>query len=151
VCFRLCAVSILVFVAVLWWVLLAIPKAPQVQTIEDLQAEGFTPKQTLQLYPSAYRARLKMKLGMMHLRPMPLVRTPEPFDHDRFLFELKHDGFRALAFIRGHQCELVSRRGHVYGFHQLAEESKCEASISIAPPVALISKAWSRMETWAVS
>jgi hypothetical protein len=32
---------------------------------------------------------------------MPLVRIPEPFDHDQFLFELKQDGFRALAVIRG--------------------------------------------------
>src|ERR1700757_664146 len=53
---------------------------------------------------------------------MPLVRIPEPFDHAKFVFELKHDGFRALAIIRGHHCELVSRRGHVYKFHQLAEE-----------------------------
>jgi len=53
---------------------------------------------------------------------MPLVRIPEPFDHEQFLFELKHDGFRALAFIRGHHCELVSRQGHIYKFPQLAEE-----------------------------
>jgi len=30
-------------------------------------------------------------------RPMPLVRAPEAFDHPDWLFELKHDGFRALA------------------------------------------------------
>src|SRR4051794_2046721 len=29
--------------------------------------------------------------------PMPLVRVPEPFDHPDWLYELKHDGFRALA------------------------------------------------------
>jgi bifunctional non-homologous end joining protein LigD len=56
------------------------------------------------------------------LHPMPLVRIPEPFDHLQFVFELKHDGFRALAHIRGHHCELVSRRGHIYKFPQLAEE-----------------------------
>ena len=60
--------------------------------------------------------------AFLSLHPMPLVRIPEPFDHEQFVFELKHDGFRALAFIRGHQCELVSRRGHVYKFPQLAEE-----------------------------
>jgi len=58
----------------------------------------------------------------MPLHPMPLVRIPNPFDHDQFIYELKHNGFRALAVIRGHHCELVSRRGHVYKFHQLAEE-----------------------------
>jgi bifunctional non-homologous end joining protein LigD len=59
---------------------------------------------------------------MLH-RPMPLVRIPEPFDHPDWVFELKHDGFRALANIRGHRCQLVSRRGHVYKtFTLLAEE-----------------------------
>jgi bifunctional non-homologous end joining protein LigD len=45
---------------------------------------------------------------------MPLVRIPEPFDHPDWLFELKHDGFRALAHVEGHHCRLVSRRGHVF-------------------------------------
>jgi ATP-dependent DNA ligase len=40
---------------------------------------------------------------------MPLVRLPEPFDHPDWLFEIKYDGFRALAHITGHQCELRSR------------------------------------------
>jgi bifunctional non-homologous end joining protein LigD len=45
---------------------------------------------------------------------MPLIRVPEPFDHPDWLFELKHDGFRALAIVDGHHCRLVSRRGHVF-------------------------------------
>ena len=43
------------------------------------------------------------------------MRLPRPFDHDQFLFELKHDGFRALAYITpGEPCRLVSRRGNTY-------------------------------------
>jgi len=54
---------------------------------------------------------------------MPLVSFPEAFDHPQFVFEPKRDGFRALAYIDGHQCRLVSRRGHVYkAWPQLAEE-----------------------------
>src|SRR5215212_2951053 len=45
---------------------------------------------------------------------MPLVRVPAAFDHPDWLFELKHDGFRALAHVEGHRCTLVSRRRHVY-------------------------------------
>jgi bifunctional non-homologous end joining protein LigD len=45
-------------------------------------------------------------------RPMPLVRLLEPFDHPDWFFEVKHDGFRALAHITGHHCELRSRNGH---------------------------------------
>jgi bifunctional non-homologous end joining protein LigD len=59
----------------------------------------------------------------MNHGPMPLVRIPEPFDHPDWLFEVKHDGFRALAIIEGHTCRLVSRRGHVFAkFGLLAEE-----------------------------
>jgi bifunctional non-homologous end joining protein LigD len=46
--------------------------------------------------------------------PMPLERIPEPFDHPDWVFEVKHDGFRALAHVDGHRCRLVSRRGHVF-------------------------------------
>jgi bifunctional non-homologous end joining protein LigD len=54
---------------------------------------------------------------------MPLLRAPAPFDHPDWLFELKHDGFRALAVIEGHRCRLVSRNGHAYGqWPQLAEK-----------------------------
>lgn len=35
-----------------------------------------------------------------NLRPMPLKRHKEPFSHpDFWLFEIKQDGFRALAFV----------------------------------------------------
>jgi bifunctional non-homologous end joining protein LigD len=38
----------------------------------------------------------------------------QPFDHPDFLFELKHDGFLALAYISDGHCELVSRRRNSY-------------------------------------
>jgi ATP-dependent DNA ligase len=46
--------------------------------------------------------------------PMPLVRVPEPFDHPDWISEVKHDGFRALAHVKGYECCLVSHRGHVF-------------------------------------
>ena len=54
---------------------------------------------------------------------MPLLRLPEPFDHPDWLFEVKHDGFRALAHVHGHHCTLVSRNGHTFKhWPQLCEE-----------------------------
>jgi len=54
---------------------------------------------------------------------MPLVRAPIAFNHPDWIFELKHDGFRALADIRGHLCDLISRRGYRFPkFTLLAEE-----------------------------
>ena len=48
-------------------------------------------------------------------RPQPLLRVAGPFDHPDWLFELKHDGFRALAHVDGSGCRLVSRNGHTFG------------------------------------
>jgi len=45
---------------------------------------------------------------------MPLVRVREPFDGDDWIFELKYDGFRALAYIAKGKAWLVSRNGHTY-------------------------------------
>src|SRR5215469_8381433 len=48
------------------------------------------------------------------IKPMVLTRFSEPFSHPDWLFEVKHDGFRALAYIVDGDCRLVSRRNHVY-------------------------------------
>jgi len=53
--------------------------------------------------------------------PIAPSRVREPFDPPDWIFELKLDGFRALAYVEGNACRLVSRRGHVYkAFTQLA-------------------------------
>src|SRR6516165_9876227 len=52
---------------------------------------------------------------------MRLSRRPGPFDSDQFIYELKIDGFRALAHIENGQGELVSRNGNTFrGFAELA-------------------------------
>jgi ATP-dependent DNA ligase len=35
--------------------------------------------------------------------PMPLERRREAFDDPRWIFELKYDGFRALAYVLGRE------------------------------------------------
>jgi bifunctional non-homologous end joining protein LigD len=45
---------------------------------------------------------------------MRLAIRREPFDSPDWLYELKYDGFRALALIESGSCRLVSRNGHVY-------------------------------------
>lgn len=44
--------------------------------------------------------------------PMRLSRRLKSFDSADYLFELKHDGFRALAYVENGQCRLVSRNGN---------------------------------------
>ena len=56
-----------------------------------------------------------------NLRPIRLSRRAEPFDSDQFIYELKVDGFRALAHIEDGKGELISRNGNVFrGFAELA-------------------------------
>jgi bifunctional non-homologous end joining protein LigD len=43
--------------------------------------------------------------------PQPLRSKPVPFDHSDYRFELKYDGFRALAYLENGRCRLVSRNG----------------------------------------
>src|SRR3954451_6719649 len=52
---------------------------------------------------------------------MDLVRKTTPFDHDDWIFEVKHDGFRAVAYIKGDECKLVSGNDNDFTrFHELA-------------------------------
>src|SRR5262249_22344032 len=56
-----------------------------------------------------------------NLRPMRLSRRSQPFDSDDYIFELKIDGFRALAHVEAGQGQLISGNGNVFrGFADLA-------------------------------
>jgi ATP-dependent DNA ligase len=45
---------------------------------------------------------------------MPLQRRPEAFDHPDWLFELKYDGFRALAIMQSGRTQFLSRNGYPF-------------------------------------
>jgi bifunctional non-homologous end joining protein LigD len=65
--------------------------------------------------------------------PMPLGQQSKPFDDPDWLYEIKHDGFRALALIdRGH-CWFVSRRKHKFhGFREPAAALVREVNAEVA-------------------
>ena len=70
----------------------------------------------------------------MRFSPMPLAVVREPFNDPDWLFEPKWDGFRALAYIDGHRCRLVSRRGNVfkswpYLCEELAHAVNCRSAV----------------------
>jgi bifunctional non-homologous end joining protein LigD len=48
------------------------------------------------------------------LRPMSLVLLPAAFHHPAFVWEVKHDGFRGLAYVERGRCRLFSRAGHAF-------------------------------------
>jgi bifunctional non-homologous end joining protein LigD len=45
-------------------------------------------------------------------QPLSVTRRPQPFDHPDWIFELKHDGFRTLAYVEHGRCRLMSRNGN---------------------------------------
>jgi bifunctional non-homologous end joining protein LigD len=60
-------------------------------------------------------------------KPMSPVRAQAPFDHPDWVFELKYDGFRGIAFVNGGGTKLVSRRGLEYRrFEDLRSEISLE-------------------------
>jgi bifunctional non-homologous end joining protein LigD len=61
-----------------------------------------------------------MKSGVLpRIRPMKLRLVKEAFDDPDFLYELKHDGFRAIAYIDRGNCRLVSRNLKALPFKSL--------------------------------
>jgi bifunctional non-homologous end joining protein LigD len=51
-------------------------------------------------------------------QPMSLVQQPQPFDDWDWVYEIKHDGFRAFAVIQHGQCRFFSRKKHKLTGHQ---------------------------------
>lgn len=49
---------------------------------------------------------------------MSLVQQPQPFDDWDWVYEIKHDGFRAFAVIQHGQCRFFSRKKHKLTGHQ---------------------------------
>lgn len=72
-----------------------------------------------------------MPLPEMHA--MKLRQVDVPFDDDEWIFEIKHDGFRALAYIENGECRLVSRNNNRYTrFKKLAHRMSAEIGAKTA-------------------
>jgi ATP-dependent DNA ligase len=59
---------------------------------------------------TSYQLPEIIKAMLPKVQPINPTRIAAPFDHDDFVFELKHDGFRALAYIEDGSCRLISRK-----------------------------------------
>lgn len=65
---------------------------------------------------------------------MPLVRIPTAFDHPDMVWELKWDGFCAIAIVDGPDCQLLSRNGHTFRRwpdlqHAIARDVRCSRAV----------------------
>ena len=60
----------------------------------------------------------------LHFLPMPLLKRAAPFDDPDWIYELKMDGFRALAVIENGRAQLLSRNGNPFAsFYAMAIRS----------------------------
>jgi ATP-dependent DNA ligase len=67
------------------------------------------------------------------IMPMLARLHREPFDGSEWVFEVKHDGFRAIAFIEDGHCRLISRNGYRFGGFRDLEESLGQDSRATQP------------------
>ena len=61
-----------------------------------------------------FRSQGNARIVLPRIQPMRLTRVAKPFDDPDYVFELKHDGFRALAYIEAGECKLVSRNSNQF-------------------------------------
>jgi bifunctional non-homologous end joining protein LigD len=67
-----------------------------------------------------------------HIHPIRLTRRLKPFNDPDYIFELKHDGFRAVAYIDGDDCKLVSRNSNAFPSFASLKESLCKLPVDNA-------------------
>jgi bifunctional non-homologous end joining protein LigD len=51
---------------------------------------------------------------LRNLRAIKFSRKAKPSNSSEFIFEIKHDGFRSLAYIEDGNCDLISRNGDAF-------------------------------------
>src|SRR5438552_7781060 len=67
-----------------------------------------------------YRRQSRMSTA---LSPMPFLKRAASFDDPDWIYELKMDGFRALAVIEHGRAQLLSRNGHPFSsFAELGKQ-----------------------------
>jgi bifunctional non-homologous end joining protein LigD len=80
--------------------------------------------------PTAGARRARAKKGLPRIKPIRPVRRADAFDSPDWIYELKYDGFRALAYVEVRRPRLVSRnRNEMSRFATLAESLAAELNV----------------------
>jgi bifunctional non-homologous end joining protein LigD len=54
------------------------------------------------------------RIKLPRIEPLTLTRIPQPFDDADWVFEIKPDGFRGVAYVADKACRLMSRNANVF-------------------------------------
>jgi bifunctional non-homologous end joining protein LigD len=67
-----------------------------------------------------------VQIELPTIHPVPIVASANPFNDQDWIFEIKYDGIRAMAYVNGDDCQLVSgKQSNLDGF-----DSVCSAIVS---------------------
>ncbi|PYV71466.1 MAG: hypothetical protein DMG96_28730 [Acidobacteria bacterium] len=78
-------------------------------------------------FRSASSTVILVILMSLQFQPMPLLKRATPFDDPDWIYELKMDGFRALAIVEHGRAQLPSRNGHPFASFSALAGSRCIA------------------------
>jgi ATP-dependent DNA ligase len=92
----------------------SMPKVPGCGTLLFLNKQSDRKRSMARLTTGFFFLLQSNSVCCPRISPMQLGRKPEPFDHPDWLYELKLDGFRALAYLEAGSCRLISRRNNGY-------------------------------------
>jgi len=82
-------------------------------------------------FSERFERETENRLYSPHFSPAELTQVHSVFDDPGFIYELKHEGFRAITHIEGSACQLVSRRVNVYkSFAPLRDSLRCSTARS---------------------
>lgn len=79
---------------------------------EHASSQSFSTASPVKLSP--VKKKLAKTTMPITLKPMLATLVDKPFDDKNWLFEIKWDGYRALAEVQGHQAHLYSRSGQSF-------------------------------------
>ena len=71
-------------------------------------------------------------MTLPRVEPIAPIRRKDPFDHPEWVFDVKYDGFRAVAYIEQRRSRLISRNNNIMTrFDVLAKQVAATATLEV--------------------
>ena len=78
-------------------------------------------------------------MTLPRVQPIAPTWRKDPFDHPEWVFDVKYDGFRAVAYIEQRRTRLISRNNNIMTrFDVLAKHPEAAAWLSLGEEVDIV-------------